>query len=189
MVFSKKRKHNQHKFYFEGNTLEEVADYKYLGIDFNKNLSWNGCRKKRTLGGWKAFYAFQNRCREAELWDWKTTQTLFGLLVILMILYGCELWANTTSNMQWRQIEKIQKCLITNKFKIKSVVPYAILLSDTGTAPSEAIAMVRVIRYLKKLRKWKRVDDLSLSLMTYCAREKKLGCNKITNGLVNWVFA
>ena len=64
VVFSKKRKHNQHRFYFEGNILEEVADYKYLRIDFNKNLSWDGCRKKRTSGGWKAFYAFQNRCRE-----------------------------------------------------------------------------------------------------------------------------
>ena len=37
VVFSSKRKHNQHKFYFEGNTREEVVDYKYLGIDFNKN--------------------------------------------------------------------------------------------------------------------------------------------------------
>lgn len=37
--------------------------------------------KKITLGGWKSFYAFKNRCREAELWDWKTTLTLFGLLV------------------------------------------------------------------------------------------------------------
>jgi hypothetical protein len=46
VVFSSKRKHNQHKFYFEGSTLEEVADYKYLGIDFNKNLSWEGCRRK-----------------------------------------------------------------------------------------------------------------------------------------------
>jgi len=41
--------------------------------------------------------------------------------------------------------------LITNKFKIKSVVPYAILLSETWTAPIEAIAIVRVIRYLKKI--------------------------------------
>jgi hypothetical protein len=46
VVFSNKRKHNQHKFYFEGNILEEFADYKYLGIDFNRNLSWEGCRKK-----------------------------------------------------------------------------------------------------------------------------------------------
>jgi hypothetical protein len=69
VIFSNKRKHKQHKFYFEGNTLEEVADYKYLGIDFNKNLSWKSYRNKRTLGGWKVLYAFQNRCREVELWD------------------------------------------------------------------------------------------------------------------------
>jgi hypothetical protein len=76
------------------------------------------------------------------LWDWKTTLTLFGLLVIPVILYGCELWANSTIEMQWKQIEKIQKHLITNKFKIKSAVPYAILLSETRVAPIEAIAMV-----------------------------------------------
>lgn len=58
MVFSNNRKHNQNKFSFEGTILEEVVDYKYLEIDFNKNLSWEGCRKKRMLGGWKAFYAF-----------------------------------------------------------------------------------------------------------------------------------
>jgi hypothetical protein len=51
VIFSRKRKHKQHKFYFEGNTLKEVTDYKYLRIDFNKNLIWEGCRKKRTLGG------------------------------------------------------------------------------------------------------------------------------------------
>ena len=39
VVSSKKRKHNQRKFYFECNILEEVSDYKYLEIDFNKNLS------------------------------------------------------------------------------------------------------------------------------------------------------
>ena len=53
--------------------------------------------------------------------------------------------------MQWKLTEKIQKHLIPNKFKIKSVDPYAILLSETKTAPIEAIAMVRVIRYLKKI--------------------------------------
>ena len=40
VVFLSKRKHKQHKFYFEDNTLEVVEDYKYLRIDFNKNLSW-----------------------------------------------------------------------------------------------------------------------------------------------------
>jgi hypothetical protein len=48
IVFSSKRKqnHNQHKLYFEGSALEEVTYYKNLGIEFNKNLSWEGCIKK-----------------------------------------------------------------------------------------------------------------------------------------------
>ena len=83
--------------------------------------------------------------------DWKTTQTLFGLLVISVVLYGCEVWDNSTSDLQWQQIEKIQKRLIINKFKIKSSVPYDIMLSEVGAAPIEAIAMVRLIRYLKKI--------------------------------------
>jgi hypothetical protein len=151
VIFSSKRKHNQHKFYFEGNTLEEVEDYKYLRIDFNKNLSWEGCRKKITLGGCNAFYAFQNRCREAKLWDWKTMKTLFGISVIPIVLYGCEVWASNTSDLQWKQIEKIKKRLITNKFEIKSSVPYDIMMSETGVAPIETIAMVRLIRYLKQI--------------------------------------
>ena len=99
--------------------------------------------------------------------------------MIPVILYGCEAWANSTSDMQWKQIEKIQKRLTTNKFKIKSAVPYAILLTETGAAPIEAMAMIRPIRYFKKLSKWKREDGLRLCLMTYFAQERKLGCDKV----------
>jgi hypothetical protein len=168
VLFSSKRKHNQHKFYFEGNTLEEVVDYKYLKIDFNQKPSWEGCKKKRTLrGGWKAFYAFQNRCREAKLWDWKTTQTLFGILVIPVVLYGCEVWASSTSDLQWKQIEKIKKCLIKNKFKIKSSVSYDIMLSEMGATPIEAIAIFPKVVFndilckRKKMWMWKNSKWLS----------------------------
>ena len=64
MIFFNKRKWSQHTFFFEGNILEEVNEYKYLEIDFNKKLNWEDYRKKRILGGWKALYALQNRCRE-----------------------------------------------------------------------------------------------------------------------------
>ena len=78
-------------------------------------------------------------------------QTLFGLLVISVVLYGCEVWASSTSDLQWKQIEKIQKHMITSKFEIKSSVPYEIMLSEMGVTSIEAIAMVRLIRYLKRV--------------------------------------
>ena len=37
------------------------------------------------------------------------------------------------------------------KFKIKRLFPYEIMLSETGAAPIEAIAMVCLIRYLKRM--------------------------------------
>ena len=72
--------------------------------------------------------------------------------MIPVVLYGCEVWASNTSDLQWQQNEKIQKRQITNKFKIKSSVPYDIMLSEVGATPVEALAMVRLIRYLKKIK-------------------------------------
>ena len=78
-------------------------------------------------------------------------QVLFGLLVCPVILYGCELWASSISVSKWKQIEKIQKRLIMSMFKIKSSVPYEIMLSETGVVPTEEISMVHLIRYLKRM--------------------------------------
>ena len=83
--------------------------------------------------------------------------------------------------MQWKQIEKIQKRFITNKFKIKSAIPYAILLSETWAAPIEAIAMVWVIRYLKKIEqmeqgRWPKVffsNRLCKRKKTWMRKNKK----------------
>ena len=38
MIFSNKRKRSQHTF-FEGNILEELNEYKYLGINFKNKLN------------------------------------------------------------------------------------------------------------------------------------------------------
>ena len=90
---------------------------------------------------------------ERGLWDWKMIKVLFGLLVCPVMLYGCELRVSSTPISKWKQIEKIQKCFIMSKFKIKSSVPYEIMLSETGTTPIEAIALVRLMRYLKRIEK------------------------------------
>jgi hypothetical protein len=78
--------------------------------------------------------------------------------------------------------------LITNKFKTKRSVPYDIMPSEMGVAHIEAISMACLIIYLKKLSKWKMVCGLRSSSMTYCAKERRRGCGKILNGLINEIF-
>ncbi|KAH9324645.1 hypothetical protein KI387_004823, partial [Taxus chinensis] len=151
VIFSLKRKGTHTNFLFEGRPLEIVTEYKYLGIDFHHKLSWETCRAKRIQGGWKTSYSLQNRCRKAELWDWNTKKTLFGLLVTPVALYGCEVWGSNMSRHWWRQVERIQKHLITSTLKVKSTVPYEILLAEAGMLPMEASAITRLISYLKKV--------------------------------------
>lgn len=123
MIFTLKRKKVHREFVFEGSPLQVVNEYKYLGLDFHNKLNWETCRAKRIQGGWKALYSLQNRCRRAKLWDWKTKKTLFELLVVPVVLYGCEVWGSSTSAKKWRQIKRLQKHLITHSLKIKSTVP------------------------------------------------------------------
>ena len=70
MIFSlKKNRGIQDEFLFEGNPLEIVEEYKYLGIDFHNKLNWDTCKSKRIQGGWKVVYSLQNRCKNTKLWD------------------------------------------------------------------------------------------------------------------------
>lgn len=80
----------------------------------------------------------------------KRSKLFFGLLVLSVVLYGCEIWANSTSISQWKQIERIQKRLITSKFKIKSRVLHDVMLSKMRVTPIEAIVMAHLISYLKR---------------------------------------
>ena len=153
--------------------LDIVEEYKYLGIDFHYRLSWETSRSKRIQRGWKASYLLQNKCSTAELWDWKTKKTLFGLLVIPVILYGSEVWGSNVSDYKWQQIERIQKHFITTNLIIKSTVPYEIILAEAGMFLVEASAIVRLLSYLKKVSKMDTHRQPSRVVDGELARQKK----------------
>ena len=56
---------------FQGQQVESVNIYRYLGIKFSQNLSWASCIKSRVANGYKAFYAFIHKCKVANLYSWK----------------------------------------------------------------------------------------------------------------------
>ena len=75
----------------------------------------------------------------------------FETLVILVNLYGCEVWGCSISRGSWRNIEQIQKNFITYNLKIKGNTPYPILFVETSLSPLESMAMTRYPMYKNKL--------------------------------------
>jgi hypothetical protein len=53
------------------------------------------------------------------------------------------------STCRWRQLERIQKQLITSNLKVKATVLYEILLAEIGSYPLEATMITKLISYLK----------------------------------------
>jgi hypothetical protein len=51
MIFFLNGKDKPITFLFKASPLEIVKEYKYLGIDFHYNLSWETCREKMIQGG------------------------------------------------------------------------------------------------------------------------------------------
>lgn len=82
--------------------------------------------------------------------DWKTKKMLFDLLVTSVVLYRCEIWGSSMPDQKWRQVKRIQKHFIINNLKVKTNVPYKILLAKGDSFPLKAVAMVWLLSYLKR---------------------------------------
>ena len=89
--------------------------------------------------------------QESRIMGLEDQENSFGLLVTLVVLYGCEVWGSSMSDYMWSQLERIQKHLISNNFKVKSMVPYEILLVEAGLFLMEVEEVFRFLSYLKKV--------------------------------------
>ena len=73
-----------------------------------------------------------------------------------MVLYGVEVWGGSIFPSAWNDIEKLQKAFIRRHLGIKSTTPYVIMLLETERRPIEMYAMIRVLRYITRVR---QMDD------------------------------
>ena len=78
------------------------------------------------------------------------------------------------STCRWRQLERIQKQLITSNLKVKAIVPYKILLVEAGDFPLEATTLTKLISYIK------RVENMDNQCWPKVTMEEELGRRKKT---------
>ena len=98
-------------FKYYNNNLKEASFYKDLLIDIHNKLNWNYSIEKMINGGQKAYFGLENNCKSTNLVMWYKKKFLFKTLVILVILYGCEVWGCNIYREYFMNIEQIQKQL------------------------------------------------------------------------------
>jgi hypothetical protein len=149
---------------YEGEKIEIVDSYKYLGVNISSNWSWATCVKVRVANGWKAFYSMINKCKLVGLATWKLKKILFASLVRPVLLYGVQVWGPSTSKSNWPKIEAVQKLFLEMELGVKSQTPYILTLAEVGLLPLEVEALFLTIRYVMHLQK---LEDSRLPKQAY----------------------
>ena len=157
---------------YQGKPIEAVNSFKYLGLEIPSDHKWYQCATKRRENGKRAYYAFENMCRQAGIQSWNLKKYLFDTLVTPVILYGVEVWGGSLSKDRWNDIKKIQKLFLTNFLAIQRTTPYPTLLLEIGGMPLAVLGMEQLLRCIKKINKMTEDRLPAIAWKTSCKPPK-----------------
>ena len=152
MIVSTLKKANQHTLMYQGQQIEQVTSFKYLGIDIPSNYAWGKCAQNRIDVGYAQYYQFENMCTQKTIRRWEIKNIIFDTCVVQTLLYGVEVWGASLSATTWNEIEKLQKKLLCRQLGVKKTTPYSILLLEIGNIPIEMKALKRMFTYMVKVK-------------------------------------
>ena len=159
MTFSKGRNPNNQSFMFDGEIIENVTSFNYLGTIFSRTGSFNDAKSHNIKKATIAMYDVLKKGRMFNL-SVSCIYDLFVKIVIPILLYGCEIWGFTNLQVLERLHLKFCKMLLN----LKKSTPNYMVYSELGAKPLVNIVKSRMVNY------WSRIvhnSDVRLNHMLY----------------------
>ena len=82
-------------FEFEGRVIENVTEFRYLGIEIPSSYKWSKCMDKRLAAAKRMYYMLETICNTKDIHNWKIQCILFEAYVMQTMLYGVDLWGGS----------------------------------------------------------------------------------------------
>lgn len=166
---------NSNQFTFEGSHLEIVNNFKYLGVKFFKNNSFNLNFNDLYDKAIKAMYSCIGKCRKHNLAiDCKLD--MFDKIVQPIFLYGCEVWGFQKTKL----IEKLHLKFCKHILNLSSSTPNYMVYGELGRYPLVINIKVRMISFWGKLINSQN-SKLSSKLFHVLKNYKNPWCESVKN--------
>lgn len=174
MVFRKRGPLRQdEKWFYNGEELETVNDFNYLGVVFNYTGSFTLNQEVLAGKGLKALNILLMKVRTYNLKP-KTMCQLFDAFVGSILSYGSEVWGFSKS----KEIERIHLKFCKRILKVKLSTSNAGIYGELGRYP------LYITRYVRILRYWFKILNTNNIILSTVYRNMLHDCEK---GLNNWV--
>jgi hypothetical protein len=162
VVFSRGKIRNIPVFTFRGQTVEVVSGFQYLGIYFNYNNKFNVAEKNLYDKGSRAMFALVKKCRSLKL-PIDVQIELFDRMIVPILLYGCEVWSPTMTNLASKLQIRFYKIIL----RLNKSTPTSMIYGELGQFPLEVQAKSRLLNYWYKLIKAYPTNKLSSNMYRF----------------------
>ena len=146
VVFGKRLRNQDYVFTYDGDILEIVDSYKYLGILFSANGNFHKCKVNLKEQAERAMFALLNKCNTLDL-PLDVQLDLFDKTILPIMIYGCEVWGYENVKI----LELIQLRFCKYILKVKKSTPNVMVYGELGVYSIEIAIKVRMISFWLKL--------------------------------------
>ena len=145
-----------------GNPIEHVKEYKYLGVLFSASGSFLNHKKYIISQANKAMHQMFFKINNLQL-PIDLQLKLFDHTILPILTYGCEVWAYENTDL----IEQFHCNFLRRITKAKKTTPRYMLYAELGRYPLEIVIKSRMISFWNKLilSKGTKISGLLYQLM------------------------
>ncbi len=123
---------NSSPLHYDGSHVEEVASFRYLGIELHRSGSLKTDVEHLAAAEQRAKFALRRRCADLKINDPTVMCQLFDALVKPVLSYGCELWVDEPTI---KYLEAIHRSFQKSLLSVNDTTPNRIVLAEFGRFP------------------------------------------------------
>jgi hypothetical protein len=131
------------KFVYNGNNIEIVSRFAYLGLIFTPGGSFAEAHKTLSNQARKGIFAMRVLLRKCVGLTPKHQCSLFDRMISPILNYGCEIWGLNKAD----PIEKVHVGFCKNILHVKSTTQNGVIYGELGRYPLLLNRQYRVIKY------------------------------------------
>ncbi len=125
------------EFVFEGDIIERVQTFKYLGILLETISNLDNAVEHLVIASRCSLFTLNRRCAELRIMDVTLHCDLFNTLVRFIASYGCEVWVDSK---KIEAIEVVYRRFLKSLLGVQKTTNTFIVLPEFGKFPFEHFA-------------------------------------------------
>jgi hypothetical protein len=166
--------------HYDGSLVEEVASFRYLGIELHRSGSLKTAIEHLVAAGQRTVFALRLRCADLKINDPAIVCQLFDALVKPVLSYGCELWVDEPAT---KSLEAIHRSFLKSLLGVNDTTPSRIVLAEFGRFPLLLFWRQQALKYKARMSTSlpSRLMSLTYNVQQALSSRQKCWLHKLQN--------